>query len=51
MDHTNNSSDLNFDEKELKMLCFHCFEVLTNKLCKISEEVPFPSNFKNVINI
>jgi hypothetical protein len=50
MDYQNNSSDMNYDEKELKMLCFHCFEVLTNILSKKSEEVPFPNKFKNVFN-
>lgn len=49
MDNQINSSDNNYDEKDLKMLCFHCFEVLINKLKKKSEDVSFPNNFKNVI--
>jgi len=48
MDNEFYSSDLNYEENELKSLCFHCFEVLVNKLEKKSVEVPFPHKFANV---
>lgn len=49
MDNQNNSSNGYFDENELKMLCYHCFEVLINTLTNKNETVPFPNNFRNVI--
>ncbi len=48
MEIKDNNSQFNFKEEELKHLCFHCFEVLVDKLNKKSDPVPFPEKFSDV---
>lgn len=39
------------EDKDMKSLSFHCFQVLESYLNKKSDEpIPFPENFKDVKN-
>lgn len=52
MDNNDCSKNIEFDsdvaDEDLKSLCYHCFDVLINKISKKSEDIVFPSKFLNV---